>query len=193
MPEMNQEVRILAGIAAALQSEYSSVEGDWETSPFGWIRKMSSIKVRGTIGEQLVAGWLAARGFNVARATHSDADRIIEKKAMEIKFAMLGQSGSYVFNQFRDQRYDGVICLGVSPFDAHCWLLSKADVMKEWRELRHIKTQHDPQNPNANTGILTVKAHNPPDWFRAYVGTLHDGLTHISRMTGFTPKEPKLG
>ena len=159
-------------------------------SPFGWIRRQSSIKVRGTIGEQIVSGWFAARGFNVSRSESTDADRIIENKAFEIKFAMLGKNDGFVFNQFRDQKYDAVILLGVCPFDAHCWVLKKSEVIKQWQELGNIKNQHNPRKPGANTGMLTVKAKNPPSWLAAFGGTLREGLGHVSRITGFKPVDP---
>lgn len=188
---MAPEVKILAGIATSLERDYSdSEEAKWATSPFGWIRRQSSIKIRGKIGEQIVSGWFAARGFNVTRSNTTDADLVIKDKAFEMKFAMLGKTNGFVFNQFRDQQYDAVILLGVCPFDAHCWVLTKSEVIKQWRTLKNIRTQHNPRDPNANTGMLTVKAENPPSWLGAYGGTLREGLEHVSRLTGFEPQDP---
>ena len=190
MDRMDPEVKMLAAIATSLEHDYSESDGEWASSPFGWIRRQSSIKTRGTIGEQIVSGWFAARGFNVTRSNTTDADRVIENKAFEIKFAMLGKNNGFVFNQFRDQQYDAVILLGVCPFDAHCWVLTKSEVIKQWRVLGNIKPQHNPRDPNANTGILTVKAKNPPSWLAAYGGSLRDGLGQVSRLTGFEPSDP---
>jgi hypothetical protein len=82
------EVRILAGISQALEAEYLSENREWEGSPFAWIKTRPSRQV-GAIGEKLLAGWIAARGFNVTRASDSDADRVIEDKRVEIKFSTL--------------------------------------------------------------------------------------------------------
>jgi len=49
------EVRILAGISHALESEYQSEDRGWEGSPFAWIKTKPSRQV-GAIGEKLVAG-----------------------------------------------------------------------------------------------------------------------------------------
>ena len=189
---MDSETKVLAGIAGSLEHDYLELEGEWGSSPFGWIRRQQ-IKTRGTIGEQIVSGWLAARGFNVTRSTTTDADRVIENKAIEIKFAMLGKTDGFVFNQFRDQQYDAVLLLGVCPFHAHCWVLTKSDVIEQWRTLGNIKDQHDPKNPNAvaNTGMLTIrKAESPPSWLADFGGSLRDGLGHVSRLTGFEPPDP---
>lgn len=88
MTIMNPEVRILAGISQALQAEYQSENREWEGRPFAWNKTSPSRQV-GEIGKKLVAGWLAARGFNVVRAGDSDADRIVEGKRVEIKFSTL--------------------------------------------------------------------------------------------------------
>ena len=39
----------------------------------------------GSIGEQLVAGWFAAKGLDVLRTGDSEADRVIDGKRVEIK------------------------------------------------------------------------------------------------------------
>jgi len=98
----DSEVMILVGISQALQLEYQSENREWEGSPFAWIKTRPSRQV-GAIGERLVAGWLAARGFNVTRSSDSDADRVIEGKRVEIKFSTLWANGGYKFQQLRDQ------------------------------------------------------------------------------------------
>ena len=44
----------------------------------------------------------------------------------------------YKFQQLRDQNYEFAICLGISPFSAHCWVLPKAEIMDRWRDLPRI-------------------------------------------------------
>lgn len=125
------EVRLLASIAEAIKPDYVNNQEDdpWARSPFGWIKSRPSRQV-GKIGEQLVAGWCAAKGFNVNRSSSSEADRIIENKLVEIKFSTLWETGIYKFQQIRDQNYDFVFCLGISPLDAHCWVISKETLKK---------------------------------------------------------------
>lgn len=69
------DVLALAAISATLQSEYAGEELEWMGSPFAWIKSRPSRQI-GTIGERLVAGWLAAKDFDVIRAPDSDADPV---------------------------------------------------------------------------------------------------------------------
>ena len=60
------EVLWLASLGTTLQADYVNVEQDslWKDSPFDWIRRLPSRR-KGKVGEQLVAGWCAAKGFDV--------------------------------------------------------------------------------------------------------------------------------
>ena len=165
----DSEVRLLAGLAATLRSDYIRPEEEdaWTNSPFAWIKTLPSRQV-GKIGEQLVAGWCAAKGFDVTKAPDQEADRVIEGRRVEIKFSTLWASGSYKFQQIRDQNYSYVICLGIAPFDAHCWVISKGLLRK------HV-IGHTPQHrgrSGTDTFWLTVVPDEPHDWLKACGGQL---------------------
>ena len=173
------DVRILACVSAQLQGDYADDDLAWEGSPFAWLRRRPS-RQRGSIGEQLVAGWCAARNLNVARAPDSECDRLIESYRTEIKFSTLWASGGYKFQQFRDQRYDMAICLGVTPFDAHCWVIPK-----------HILEQyvigHTPQHggrAGTDTAWLSVRPEAPPGWLTEWGGRLSQAFDVLRRLTG---------
>ncbi len=137
----DSEVRILASISTTLQVDYAADDLAWVGSPFAWIKTRPSRQV-GVIGEKLVAGWLAAKGFDVTRSPDSEADRVVQGARAEIKFSTLWKSGVYKFQQLRDQDYRFVICLGVSPFDAHCWVIPKDVVLVHWGAGDGIESQH---------------------------------------------------
>jgi len=181
------EVRILACISLTLQAEYQSENREWEDSPFAWIKTKPSRQV-GAIGEKLVAGWLAARGFNVTRSGDSDADRIIENKRVEVKFSTRWANGGYKFQQLRDQRYDLAICLGISPFDGHCWIIPKEDILRLWKVEHKIASQHGGQD-GADTAWIDVRPDAPPDWMNSYGGSLSDAILALSKITGFKVKK----
>lgn len=153
----NVDVELIASIAAGLKGEYQAGDIAWKNSPFEWIKKRPSRQV-GKIGEQLVAGWCAAKGLNVTRSKNSDADRVIEGLRVEIKFSTLWAGGSYKFQQIRDQEYDVLLCIGVSPFDAHVWIMNKSDI--PFDRLVH---QHG-GGRGRDTWWISVDPENPPAW-----------------------------
>ena len=111
----DREVQLLAALAEGLRTEYQTEEdSSWSHSPFGWIKWQASRR-KGAIGEKLVAGWCAARDINVLRSPDAEADRILEGFRTEIKFSTLWANQSYKFQQIRDQDYELLVCLGVSP------------------------------------------------------------------------------
>lgn len=187
-PLSDPEVRILAGIASALEADYTAKEVIWNGSPFAWIKTRPSSQA-GAIGKKLVAGWLAARGFNVSRSGDSEADRVVEGKRIEIKFSTLWTDRSiYKFQQFRDQRYDVAICLGVSPFDAHCWAIEKAEILRQWRQTGNITSQHGGAS-GTETAWIEVDPNAPHAWMNDHGGSLRSGLDCIASITGFTPPD----
>lgn len=161
------DVQALAAIAATLEPTYR-VEGDpWAGSPFAWIRTQKSRRV-GKIGEQLVSGFLAARDFDIAHTSDSEADRLINGHRAEIKFSTLWEAGIYKFQQIRNQEYEFAVCLGVSPFDAHCWVLPKSIL------LQHVigtLGQHGGAG-GQDTAWISLAPNAAPVWMRPYGGRL---------------------
>lgn len=161
---LDADVQILAGVAGMLQAEYAEPANDpWTGSPFAWIRSRPS-RQRGAIGDRLVAGWCAAKDLNVIRSGDSEADRVIEGRRAEIKFSTLWQTGVYKFQQVRDQDYELLFCLGISPFDAHAWLIPK-------HVLREHVIGHTGQHTGASgteTAWINVVAGSPPHWMSEY-------------------------
>lgn len=164
------EVGVLADLAGSLAGDYASaVDDPWLGSPFQWILSLPS-RSKGAVGEALVAGWCATKGFDVVRTGDSEADRIIEGHRVEIKFSTLWKSGVFTFQQIRDQDYSYCFCIAVSPFDAQAWLLPKA-------ELRQYVIGHMGQHTGArgaDTAWLSFKAGSPYDWMAPYGGRLSD-------------------
>lgn len=155
----DKDVQLLASISLGLCGEYEKNNGArWIGSPFEWILHRPS-RQRGKIGEQLIAGWCAARGFDVVRSPDNDADRIIEGARVEIKFSTEWEGGQYVFQQIRDQNYRFLICLGISPFDAQAWVIEKKDI--PFKKLKH---QHGGNKRGRDTWWLGFKPNNPPGW-----------------------------
>jgi len=165
------DVRMLAGIAATLEGDYAGSDANWIGSPFAWIKARPSRQI-GAIGESLVAGWCAAKGFDVVRSPDTDADRVIAGKRIEIKYSSLWTDNAiFKFQQIRNQNYDYCFCLGISPFDAQAWLIPKpALVTVRPPSLVH---QHGGSR-GTDTKWLSFTASAPPDWLGPYGGRLSD-------------------
>jgi len=69
-------------------------------------------------------------GFRVAQRTSPGHDRIVEGRKVRIKFSTLWRSGLYTFQQVKDEDYEYVLLLGVSPGHGHLWVLEKATALR---------------------------------------------------------------
>lgn len=172
----DNDVSTLVNISLSLKEQYvDSAEDPWAGSPFAWILSRPS-RQRGKIGEQLIKGWCASRDLNVSRSPDSDADCIIEGSRVEVKFSTLWQSGVYKFQQIRDQNYEYLICLGISPFDAHAWVFRKRDI--PFSELPH---QHGGSR-GRDTWWLSFRPGNPPTWMGNQRGKLSEVYRVLSQL-----------
>lgn len=80
-----------------------------------------------------------------------------------------------MFQQIRDHDYEYLLCLGVSPFDAHCWVFPKSTLY------RHV-IGHMGQHTGATgteTAWLSFPAQAPYGWMRPYGGTLSAAWARI--------------
>lgn len=179
------DVLVLASCAATLQADYAGEDKEWAGSPFAWIKTRPSRQI-GVIGEKLVAGWLATKGFDVVRSPDSQADRLVNGARAEVKFSTRWKNGFYKFQQLRDQDYKFAICLGVSPFDAHCWVIAKPSIMGQWAKRdpsSGLISQHGGRDGN-DTAWLTIAPGSVPKWLGACGGKLGDAAKCIEAITG---------
>lgn len=162
-----QEARF-ANIAEEIHQSYrGGDDGEWADSPFAWIRSMPSRTV-GAIGEKLVSAWCLELGLDVVRSPDSEADRLISGNRVEIKFSTRWQNGEYRFQQIRDQDYEFLFALGLSPFAVHAWLIPK-EVL-----LEHVigrMGQHTGAGAS-DTDWLAVRVGDEPDWLQPCGGDL---------------------
>lgn len=178
------EVQLLAALAEGLKSEYKTKEDlSWSQSPFGWI-KPEPPRRKGAIGEKLVAGWCAARDINVLRSPDAEADRVLEGFRTEIKFSLLWGDGKlYRFQQIRDQDYQLLVCLGVSPFTAHAWVFEKEFVVSNIGLVAGLSPQHGGAE-GRDTAWLRVSPANVHPWMKPYGGDLSAALRRLRTLLG---------
>lgn len=176
------EVMRLVEIANKLEYRYVDDSAMWDGSPFEWVRGGLSSRRKGVVFEELVSEWCVEKGLRVTKSPDSDADRIIAGARSEIKGSTLWKGGTYRFQQIRDQDYQVLVCLGLSPYDAHCWVIPKKDVMELWA-CATITSQHRGAG-GSDTAWIAVNPANPPDWIRPYGGTLTAGFAQLQSLTG---------
>lgn len=175
------DYQLLVSIANSLRSEYVDPAHDpWAGSPFAWIKQRPSRQV-GKIGEQLIAGWAAARDCDVVKSPDSEADRMINGRRTEIKFSTLWESGVYKFQQIRNQRYEYIVCLGLSPHAGHCWVIPKAHLVTHRFRLNGLVHQHGGR-AGRDTWWLSFRAENPPKWLKEFGGELSTAMNLIKEL-----------
>lgn len=174
---LSEEVQLLAHAASFIRNEFIDSEDKWEDSPFKWIVKLPSAS-KGKIGKRLVAQWCALKDFTINKSPDSEADILINGHRFEIKFSTLWKSGIYAFQQIRDQNYEYCICLGISPFDAHCWIISKKTLLEN--VIGHMG-QHTGVDAS-ETSWLRINPSNLPDWLKLCGGTLNSAFEILAKI-----------
>lgn len=145
----------------------------WVGSPFEWLLQLPPAS-RGKAGEVLAEEWLRRLGYPVSRAKSRHYDRLVGSSRVEIKFSTLWTDDDvYKFQQIRNQEYDVVLCLAVSPHDAHAWLVPKHVMVEE------AKPQHG-GSAGRDTRWLVFKAAAPPQRLEAYGGELEAAVAKLA-------------
>ena len=161
------------GLAVLFDAEKRRPRKDkWGSSPFGWLAPWPPSKTKGVIFESVIHRWCEEMGFTVGHTGDTEADRVIAGKRFEIKGSTLWKSGGYTFQQIREQNYDAVIALGISPFDAHCWIIPKVEIQVR-RNSGDIPPQHGGR-AGQDTGWFMVNPSAPPAWLTPWGGSLSE-------------------
>lgn len=175
----NPDFELLRTAANYIKEEFFQEEiSDWENSPFKWIKTLSSGS-KGKLGKRLVFQWCALKQLSVDRCPDSEADMLINGHRVEIKFSTLWQNGIYKFQQIRDQNYEFIICLGISPFNAHCWIIDKPTL--------HLHViGHTGQHTGLrgrDTAWIQIYPDNPLPWIASLGGSLEQAYSILQRLS----------
>lgn len=149
----------------------------WMNSPFNWIIRLPS-GTKGKLGKKLISQWCALKGLSIDRSPDSEADMLINRHRIEVKFSTLWQKGFYKFQQIRNQNYDFCICLGISPLEAHCWVIDKAILLEN--VIGHLG-QHTGAS-GKDTAWFTVNPSNPPNWLNGCGGSLNEAFNKLNSL-----------
>ena len=176
------DMQLLERIANRLHEDYPDVDDrSWANSPFEWIKERASAQ-QGSICKRLVADALEVRGFSIARAPGRGADWEINGIRAAVKSSTLWEGRFYKFQQLRNQDYHVVICLGISPFDAHCWVIPRSFIMENWGVPELFPIQHRGQE-GTDTVWITVDPENVQPSLIPYGGTLTEAAEVLSELS----------
>jgi len=163
---MSGEFIMLAGVARYLQENLEESGDLWKNSPLEWILKLPPRRKSKLAGD-LIAYWLTSKGIQIEAAKDSSETLLIGSYRFATKFSTLWTTGVYRFQQIRASGYDYVICFGISPFDAHCWILERKHAIE------HAKPQH--RGPKVADYWLEINPGRPSDWILDHGGSLEKG------------------
>ena len=178
-PKYSPDFELLATAANFIKSEFDKNSSPWVGSPFEWTLTLPSAS-KGKLGKRMIYQWCALKGLSIDSSPDPEADMLINGHRVEIKFSTLWQIGIYKFQQIRDQNYEYAVCLGISPFEAHCWVISKK-ILRE-NVIGHLG-QHT-GSAGQETAWFAVNPSSPLDWLSSCGGTLdkaYDVLRSLSR------------
>ena len=174
-------LQILAQTSAKLESANLSQNDEWAHSPFGWLKRLPSRSI-GAAGEALVAAWCAALGYTVEPTGDGEADRLIQGRRVEIKLSTRWASGGFKFQQIRDQDYEIMICIALSPRleDTAIWVIPKAVLMDR---PAGISGQHGGAEAT-ETFWLDVRTDAPPPWMARWGGDVTRAESVMAELFG---------
>jgi site-specific DNA-methyltransferase (adenine-specific) len=153
------DFEMLAATASYLKERLQEKSDLWKGSPFEWVLQIPA-RQKGALGGRLVASWCASKGLPTDRSKGSSENLIINGNKLAIKFSTLWENGKYNFQQIRKDNSDYVLCFGISPTEAHCWILERDYAIS------HAKPQHKSEY------WISFKPTNPPEWLRSSGGGL---------------------
>lgn len=167
----NHEFEMLSSMAIYYKNDIEELSELWVDSPFSWVIKLPPAK-KGKLGRNLIASWFAVKGFSIDYPKDTRASILINGIRVSTKFSTLWAGGSYKFQQIRDENYDYLICLGISPQSAHCWIFNKNEIIE----------RSTPQHKGSKGAEywLTIDPENLPQWVNASGGSL-DQAVYVMR------------
>ncbi len=177
IPSLSQDFIMLAATANYLQNDLDKkLEDDidlWKNSPFEWTLKLPPAR-KGKLGGDLLTSWLASKGTSIERTKEASKIILINRRKVSIKFSTLWTNGVYKFQQIRSTGYDYVVCFGISPFAAHCWVFEKSYALKNATKQHKggVKSEY----------WISINPNQPPEWTNGYGGTLDDAYQIIKKI-----------
>lgn len=169
---MQSDFLMLASTASYLQQELEDINDFWKDSPFEWILQLPP-RSKGKLARKLVSSWCINNGLQIEKTNESSETLIINGVHYAIKFSTLWKSRIYQFQQIKMDGPDKILCFGISPFEAHCWILEKEKV------IIHGKKQH--KGARDAEYWIEIDPLTPEDWVLDSGGSLSKAIKYIKK------------
>ena len=180
-----KEVSIALAVSEALAANPPpAYTGRWAGSPFKWVLTRPPA-VKGKVGVAVLQNLLEQMGYTVSRGSGVKNTIGVNGVVLKVKVSFEwasegGRPGGFAFEQIKDQKYDLLVMLAVSPRSVSLWCVPK-DVAMENSIYQHAK---ESRWVRFDTGA-------PPTWLSPYGGELSIGLGSITGWVG-DPAEGEL-
>ena len=168
--EPDPEFIFLASRASNIQEEIEEKYDTWKNSPFEWISQLPA-RTKGKVARELLTKWFEDKNLVVNKIKDSSETIEINNKEYAIKFSTLWSSGIYKFQQIKNDGPNNVICFGLSPFKAHCWVVNR-DLA-----IDNGKQQH--RGTGNSEYWISVNPLDIPDWISTFGGSLEQATKVI--------------
>jgi site-specific DNA-methyltransferase (adenine-specific) len=159
------EFEMLVATASFLKEGLQEKSDLWKGSQFEWLLQLPA-RQKGTLGGRLVASWCAGKGLSTERSKEPGENLIINGHKIAIKFSTLWSNGKYKFQQIRKSGYDYVLCFGISPNEAHCWVFDREYAIK------NATPQH--KGEKGAEYWIDINLKHPPKWIKGCGGSLDE-------------------
>jgi hypothetical protein len=168
----------LVRFAEPLVAKYDDISSaEWEASPIGWIRQVSSSLKRGMIGEHLVGAWARSEGLHVEHPRHRGHDCVVAGITLEVKTSLRWNNDRFVFLQLREFDYDAIALLGLEPNDCRLWILPK-EILWQNANVQLRGVSHE------GSKWVSFFPDKPPAWLQGWGGSFaeaHEALHRVAR------------
>ena len=120
----------------------------------------------------MLVTWLASKGISTELAGNSSETLLIKNLKFSIKFSTLWSQGSYRFQQIREKGFDYLICFGISPFEAHCWVFEREFAISNASQ----------QHKGGSEYWFSIDPNNQPEWTKNCGGSLGEAYQVLKKI-----------
>lgn len=171
VPKYSEAFVKLATGSSYIRSTLQGKNDQWKDSPFEWVLQLPP-RTKSKLGKHLVMTYLLSNGIELQdTGIKSGVGFIANNKIISIKFSTLWERGYYKFQQIRENGYDYLLCFGLAPNNAHCYIFEKDYV------LSHAQVQH--KGTGSAEYWISFNPSNPDQWVKLYGDTIDKAITII--------------